>query len=219
MVTRILIILNVLAFVWEAAALGSGIISGNVSTQGLYQVGGLVPAAVTQDHEYWRLVTAAFLHLNLLHIGVNMFSLWILGRIIESAIGSPRMALIYMISMLASSLGVVYFSGPLELTVGASGAIYGLFGALFAIGFKFGKPGMELIRANLGILVINLIFTFAVPGISKAGHIGGLLAGFIATFLIYFPPRRVYANVVDASTGAQIDAEIESPDQPRSPYA
>ncbi len=95
----------------------------------------------------------AFLHGGLLHIGVNMMSLWFLGRFIELALGSWRMFVVYMFSLVVSGLGVVYFSDPMVPTVGASGAIFGLFGALFAIGFKLGKPGMNLVRANIGILV------------------------------------------------------------------
>ena len=210
-VTRILIALNIAAFFVEIVTLGPGILSGNVSMQGLLNDGALVPLAVTQYHEYWRLVTAAFLHLGLLHIGVNMFSLWMLGRFIEPVVGSWRMAVIYVFSMLVSSLGVVYFSGPGDLTVGASGAIFGIFGALFAIGFKFGPRGMQLVRDNLGILLVNLIITFAVPGISKAAHVAGLAAGFLLTLAIYFPPRPIRTRVVDANTGQEIASEFETP--------
>ena len=116
-----------------------------------------------QDGQWWRIVTGAFLHGGLIHIGVNMLSLWFLGRFIEFASGSWRMLLVYMVSLVASGLSVVYFSDPTMPTVGASGAIFGLFGALFAIGFKLGKPGMELVRANIGILVLNLVITFTIP--------------------------------------------------------
>lgn len=210
-VTRILVVANVLVFLLEIATLGPGILSGNVDARGLLNDGVLLPIAVTQYHQYWRLVTAAFLHLSLLHICVNMFSLWVLGRFIEPIVGSWRMAIIYLVSMLVSSLGVVYFSGPGDLTAGASGAIFGIFGALFAIGLKFGPRGMQLVRDNLGILVVNLIITFAIPGISKAAHVAGLLAGFLLTFAIYFPPRPIRARVVDAATGQEIDSEFETP--------
>jgi membrane associated rhomboid family serine protease len=99
-------------------------------------------------------------------------------------------------------------------TVGASGAIFGLFGALFALGFKLGKPGMELVRANVGILVVNLLITFTVPAISWQAHVAGLLAGFALTFLIYYPPRRVAPVVVDARSGRAMETEYESPFDP-----
>jgi membrane associated rhomboid family serine protease len=168
-----------------------------------------------QDGQWWRIFTGAFLHGGLLHIGVNMLSLWSVGRFIEFALGPWRMLLVYLISLVASGLGVVYLSAPTTPTLGASGAIFGIFGALFAVGFKLGKPGMDLVRANVGILVINLIITFTVPVISWPAHVAGLLAGFIATFAIYVPPRRVAPVVVDASTGRTLETEYETPNDPR----
>ncbi|HEY5258889.1 MAG TPA: rhomboid family intramembrane serine protease [Candidatus Baltobacteraceae bacterium] len=165
-----------------------------------------------QNHEYWRLITAGFVHAGALHIAVNMFSLWMIGRVIEQIAGSLRMAIVYFVSLVLSSLACVYFQP--ELGLGASGAIFGIFGAFFAIGLKHGKPGMDMIKANVGILVLNLIFTFAVPGISKAAHVAGLISGFILMYAIYFPPRPVPARVVDAHTGAVLDAEFEPADQP-----
>jgi membrane associated rhomboid family serine protease len=179
------------------------------------QEGSLYPAAVLQDGQWWRIVTGGFLHGGLLHIGVNMLSLWFLGRFIEYAIGPWRMLVLYMASLVAAGLGVVYFSSPMVPTVGASGAIFGLFGALFAIGLKLGKPGMDLVRANLGILVLNLVITFAVPAISWQAHISGLVAGFVLTFALYSPPRRVAPVVVDANTGTELETEYEPPYQTR----
>lgn len=210
MITKLLLALNVLAFVYEILIGGTGVLQGQISDGALYAMGALRPVDVTVNHEYWRIISSAFLHANLLHIGVNMLSLYWLGRFIESAIGSPRMALLYGVSLVVSGFGVVYFSDPLVPTLGASGAIYGLFGALFAIGLKYGRPGMDLIKANLGILVINLVLTFASPAISKSAHIAGLIAGFIFTFLIFSPPKPVRTRVVDTSTGAVYESELEN---------
>ncbi len=124
------------------------------------------------------------------------------------------MFVIYMVSLVASGLGVVYLSAPLVPTVGASGAIFGLFGALFAIGLKLGKPGMQLVKANTGILVLNLIITFTVPSISWQAHVAGLAAGFLLTLAIYYPPRRVAPVVVDARTGAELETEYQAPNPP-----
>ncbi|HEY9086277.1 MAG TPA: rhomboid family intramembrane serine protease [Candidatus Tyrphobacter sp.] len=209
MTTRFLIVVNVIVFIWEIATLGTGILSGNVDVNGLVRDGALVPIAVTQYHEYWRIFTSAFLHGSILHIAVNMYSLYVLGRFMEAALGSPRMLFIYMVSLVASGLGVVYLSSPNVATLGASGAIFGLFGALFAIGLKFGPRGMDLVKANIPILLVNLIFTFAVPGISWQAHVSGLLAGFIITFAIYFPPKRIRPEVVDAGSGSALDSEYE----------
>lgn len=216
MMTRFLIALNAIGYLWEIKVGGVGMLSfaGGGNIQRVLNEGALYPAAVLQDGEWWRIFTGAFLHGGLLHIGVNMLSLWFLGRFIEYAVGPWRMLLIYVVSLIAAGLGVVYFSPPLAATVGASGAIFGLFGALFAIGLKLGRPGMDLVKANLGILAINLIITFTVPSISWQAHISGLVAGFLLTLLIFAPPRRVRPVVVDARTGAALESEYESPSQP-----
>lgn len=204
-VTIVLIAINVLAFFYE---LSVGALN---SDQAFVNVGALIPQYVLEYGEWWRIVTSAFLHAGYIHIAVNMFSLWILGRFIESIAGSLRTFVIYAFSLVVSGLAVTFLAAPNSATVGASGAIFGLFGALFAIGFKLGKPGMQLVRANIGILVLNLVFTFAVPGISVWGHLGGLLSGFVLTYVIYFPPRRVRARVVDATTGAELESEVQLP--------
>ena len=217
MITRFLIVLNAIGFLWEISVAGPGILSfaGGGNMDRVLQEGSLYPAAVLQNGEWWRIISGGFLHGGLLHIGVNMLSLWYLGRFIEYAIGPWRMLFIYMASLIAAGLGVVYFSAPLVPTVGASGAIFGLFGALFAIGLKLGKPGMDLVRANIGILVLNLIITFAVPAISWQAHISGLIAGFVLTFAVYSPPRRLQPVVVDAHTGTPLETEYEPPAQTR----
>jgi membrane associated rhomboid family serine protease len=218
-ITRLLVFANVLAFLWEIAVAGPGMLglSGGGNVDRVLELGALWPNSVLIDHQYWRILTSAFLHGGLLHIAVNMYSLWWLGRFIESAVGSPRMALIYFVSLIASGLGVVYLSSPANAmvpTLGASGAIFGIFGALFAIGLKLGPPGMQLVRANIGILVLNLIFTFFVPGISWQAHVAGLIVGFLFTLLIYTPPRRVAPVVVDAHTGTHYETEYQTHHQP-----
>lgn len=213
MTTRLLIALNVIAYLWEVSVAGPSMLTGfGGSSNGIERVlaeAALIPAAVLQNGQWWRIITGAFLHGGLIHIGVNMLSLWFLGRFIEYALGSWRMFVVYMFSLIASGLGVVFFSNPMVATVGASGAIFGLFGALFAIGFKLGKPGMDLVRANVGILVLNLIITFTVPVISWQAHVAGLLAGFALTYVIYAPPRRVAPVVVDANSGRELETDYQ----------
>lgn len=213
MITRFLVFINVIAFLWEISVSGSGALSilGGPSLEIVLQRAALWPAAVLVDHQWWRIVTSAFIHGGLMHIFVNMISLWSLGRFVEYIAGSTRMLIIYVISMIAAGLGIVYFSPPDAATVGASGAIFGLFGALFAMGFKLGPRGMQLVRDNTGILVLNLIITFTVPAISWQAHVSGLITGFIVTLLIYYPPRRVAPAVVDAATGDMYDTEYQAP--------
>jgi membrane associated rhomboid family serine protease len=207
-ITRALILLNVLAFGWEELDMDRAL-----------NLGALTPNSVLLGQQWYRIVTAAFLHGGLVHIGVNMLSLWSLGRFIEMAAGSARMLFIYVVAMLASGLGVVYLSSPQYLnvpTLGASGAIFGLFGALFAIGLKLGRPGMQLVRDNIGILALNLIITFA-PGlnISWQAHVCGLIAGFLLTLAIYTPPRRVAPVVTDSATGQAYETEYQTPGPPQ----
>lgn len=222
-VTRALIGINLVVFIWEIFVAGPSMLSmmGGNGLDVVLQAGALSPNSVLIYHEWWRILTSAFLHAGLLHIGVNMVSLWSLGRFIEMVAGKWRMALIYFVSLVASGLGVVYLSSPAQGasgTLGASGAIFGLFGALFAIGFKLGPPGMRLVRDNMGILVVNLIITFAVPQISWQAHVSGLIVGFLLTLAIYYPPRRVAPVVVNAVTGDKYETEYQAPQQPQPPH-
>jgi membrane associated rhomboid family serine protease len=219
-VTRALVVANLIAFLWEIYVAGPSMLSmfGSDAEIRVLSLGALAPNDVLIHHQWWRIVTSAFLHSGLLHITVNMISLWALGRFIEMVTGSARMALIYAVSLVASGLGVVYLSSPQNgdlPTLGASGAIFGLFGALFAIGLKLGRPGMRLVRDNIGILVLNLFITFTVPMISKQAHVSGLIAGFLLTLAIYTPPRRVAPVVVDSATGDRYETEYQTPEQPR----
>jgi membrane associated rhomboid family serine protease len=189
-VTTLLILANILAFGYELARVGPDIVRGGGTLQALIDAGALAPVLVRERGEYWRLVSGGFLHGGVLHLAVNMYSLHILGRFVEAMAGSRRMAIVYGVSLVGSSLAVVYLGGPNDVTVGASGAIFGLFGALFAFGFRLGSAGMRLVRANLGILALNLFMTFAIPGISRWGHIGGLVSGFVVALAVFAPPRR-----------------------------
>ena len=211
MITRLIILLNVLAFVWEIAVTHGGVIMGLTNAPTPVDDFILVPAAVLVDHQYYRIVTSAFLHASILHIGLNMLFLYSVGRFIEAATGQFRTALIYAISLIGGGIAVVYLSPANAGTLGASGAIFGMFGALFAIGIKLGERGRELVRANLGILIINLIWSFSFSGISWQGHVGGLIAGFIAAYAMYYPPKPVVAHVVDQTSGAHYESILEEP--------
>jgi membrane associated rhomboid family serine protease len=133
------------------------------------------------DGEYWRLITSGFLHVEFWHIGMNMLSLYWLGRLVEPALGHPRFVAIYLASLLAGSLGVMLLD-PNSPTLGASGAIYGLLGAAIVMARN---RNVDLMQSGLvPILAINLGLTFFVSGISIGGHIGGLIGGLLATFAV-----------------------------------
>src|ERR1019366_3956836 len=175
-VTKVLIAINVIVFLAE----GSGVytLTGSTSNSWLLNHGFLFAPLIRYSHDYWRLVTSAFLHLDLLHIASNMYVLYWVGRLLEPAIGRARFTAIYFVGLLAGSLGVFIVS-PLSQTAGASGAIFGLLGAAFA---EAQRRGVDQVRNQLVILiVINLVITLSVPGISIGAHIGGLIGGGLAT--------------------------------------
>jgi membrane associated rhomboid family serine protease len=176
--TYVLIALNVAAYLAEIAG-GSGGLSGTGGS--VIADFGLQGFAVA-DGEWYRLLSGGFLHAGLFHIGFNMFALFILGRLLEPAIGTPRFVALYFASLFAGSFGALALSDPVQITVGASGAIFGLFGAAFVI--ARGR-GLDTIASELGfLLLINLALTFGIRGISIGGHLGGLAGGLICALAI-----------------------------------
>jgi membrane associated rhomboid family serine protease len=183
--TLALIVLNVAVFIWQYTV---GDFNANATNLDLVNHGALFGAAVEQG-QWWRILSGAFEHANLLHIAMNMFALYQVGAFVEIIAGRSRMLAIYFISMLGSGLAVTYFA-PETVTVGASGAIFGLFGALVAIGVRLGKDGRSLISQTLPIIGINLFLTFTIPNISQAAHVGGLISGFISGLALFALQRR-----------------------------
>lgn len=176
-VTFTLIGINATIFVLELAT--GGRLNGTGSW--IYEKGVLVSSAVdssgqvvgVSEGEWWRLITAAFLHYGLVHLGMNMLVLWFIGPPLEEYFGHWRYLLIYLVCGLAGSAGALLWS-PDALTVGASGAIWGMMGAALVLERRriwvFGGQAM-------GLVLLNLAITFLIPGISKGGHIGGLIGG------------------------------------------
>ena len=184
-VTYALIAINVVVEVIVLASGSGGLLSG-VGASRLVTDGALSRATVA-DGDLWRLVTSGFLHAGLLHLFFNMFMLWILGTMLEPAIGHARFALIYFVSLLGGSFGALV-AQPHGLTLGASGAVFGLAGAGFVI---LRHRGVDPMQSGLGFFIIfNLLLSFR-PGISVGGHIGGLVAGVVAAWLLYYAPERV----------------------------
>src|SRR4051794_35486274 len=143
--------------------------------------------AIADDGEYWRLVTGGFLHAGLLHIGFNMYLLWILGQMLEPALGSARFAALYFTSLLAGSFGALLLA-PDSVTVGASGAVFGLMGAAF---IEQRRQGIDPFQTGIGgLIVINLGLSFVLSGISIGGHIGGLIGGALAGLAFDFADRN-----------------------------
>jgi len=149
---------------------------------------GAVSRPAIADGEVWRLLTAGFLHAGLLHLMFNGFALDVLGSMLEPAIGRMRFAIIYFVSLLAGSFGALLVE-PDALTVGASGAIFGLMGAAIMV---MRNRGINPMESGLGLwLGINLVLTFSIPGISIGGHLGGLVGGALAAALMFDLRDRV----------------------------
>jgi membrane associated rhomboid family serine protease len=191
-VTQVLVGMNALVFLAGLANSTNDVVAGN---GGGYTIdGGLIASATTLNPatgvqqligvahgEWYRIFTSGFLHAGLLHIGLNMYALWILGSQLEPALGRLRFASLYLVSLISGALGVMLLS-PHELTVGASGAIFGLFGA--ALAFQRVQR-IDIWASGLGgLLLVNLAFSF-IPGISLGGHLGGLAGGFVCGY-VYF---------------------------------
>lgn len=177
--TQVLIAVNVLVFLVGVAMDGSGAIGGET---GQMQIDfGLIAKAFdgrgligVGEGQWYRLVTSGFLHYGIIHILFNMYALWVLGNAVENLAGRLRFGMIYGVSLLAGGLGALVLS-PGSLTAGASGAIFGLVGAVFLAQRAQGIPFSQ--SPLLPFLVINLVITFGLNGISIGGHIGGLVGG------------------------------------------
>lgn len=179
--TRTLIGLNLAAFAYSVATGGSLMsLDGSraLSDGGLFArlppVFGFPGSVGVDTGEYYRLITSAFLHDGLLHLAFNLYALWLLGQLLELAFGRVLFILLYLASMLGGALGVMLLQ-PNAVTVGASGAVFGLLGAMALVQRQLRR---NLWRTTVGtLLIINLALTLLIPGISIGGHFGGLIVG------------------------------------------
>jgi len=137
------------------------------------------------DGAWWQVVTAGFTHVAIWHLGFNMLALWFLGPQLEAVFGRVRFLALYLASLLTGSAVVVWASPEFQLTVGASGAIYGLFGALLVVARRVGAD----LRALGMVIGLNVIITFTVPNISWQGHLGGFLGGLLVGAVLVHSPR------------------------------
>lgn len=177
-VTYLLIGLNVAAFIADIAT--NYRFTGGARTRGV-PLGVLFGPSVA-DGEWWRLFTAGFFHFSVFHIGMNMFVLWRIGTQIESMLGTLRYISLYLASLFAGSLGAMLLT-PGAFTAGASGAIFGLLGAAAAYQLTH---RINMWQSGLAMLIgLNLVITFAVPGISVGGHVGGLIGGTVCGYAMF----------------------------------
>jgi membrane associated rhomboid family serine protease len=194
--TKVLIATNVLAYVLIAASAAGGRSGGNLEAR-LVLFGPAVASG-----QWYRMVTTGFVHFGLLHLAFNMLLLYRLGLILEPALGRLRFAMLYGAALLAGSFGALLLT-PHVATGGASGAVFGLLGAV-AVGMR--QRGISLRETGIrALLVLNLLFTVAVPGISIGGHLGGLAGGAAVGWVMLRSPssRR---GVLEGSAAAVVVA-------------
>jgi membrane associated rhomboid family serine protease len=178
-VTYTLIAVNVLAFIAESSSGGS--LTGGSTIGTLYEKGALYGPLIAHSHQYYRLLTSGFLHDGFEHIFFNMLFLYFMGPMLEPVIGRLNFVVVYFVSLLAGSFGALLFQPGIP-TVGASGAEFGVLGALMIVAHD---RRISIWSSGLGIvLVINIVFSIAIPGISIGGHIGGFFGGVICGWLI-----------------------------------
>jgi membrane associated rhomboid family serine protease len=176
--TQVLIGINIIVFIAETAA---GAPLGGGGGGQVFDKGALFGPLIVHQHEYWRILTSGFLHDGILHIAFNMFFLYVMGTVLEPAIGRLNFVAVYFASLIAGSFGALLFQ-PNAVTVGASGACFGVLGALIVVARARGIP---IWQSGLGItLLINIVFSLSVRGISIGGHLGGVVGGLIAGALI-----------------------------------
>jgi membrane associated rhomboid family serine protease len=174
-VTKMLIAANVIAFVVQRATIDR------------FTNWGILYGPFVDAGDLWRIIASGFLHGSLLHIGFNMYALWIFGPTLERGVGAFRFGLIYLTSLLGGSLAVLAFNFD-QPTLGASGAVLGLAGGIAGV---LMTRGVNVFRTSLGsIFLINLALPLLVPRISFWGHLGGIAAGFVAGLLLTWLPER-----------------------------
>jgi membrane associated rhomboid family serine protease len=184
-VTYTLIAMNVLVFFGELATGAS--VGGSIGGNSVLSKAALNGPAVANG-EWYRIVTAGFLHYGFLHLLFNMYALYILGTLLEPPLGRLRFALIYLVSLVAGSVGALVLD-PNALTAGASGAVFGLMGAAVLV---MRNRGVNPWQSGIAIwLFLNLAITFTVSNISVGGHIGGLIGGAVSAWVLVELPDLV----------------------------
>lgn len=202
-ITRALIVLNVAVYIIEVIV-GHGNV-GTIPGQTLLRLGGLFNYSVLVQHEYWRLVTAMFLHEGIFHVGVNMLSLYFIGSFFEQLAGRGKYIAIYLLSGLAGNVAALALARVLSFEVGASTAIFGIFAALLVHVYRNRHAYPSQVLGQLVFWMgLNLVITFTQSNISWQGHVGGIVGGVVAIELITRFGRRALRAPFDAADVAAV---------------
>jgi membrane associated rhomboid family serine protease len=183
MVLPVLVAVNVIVFVVTVVQARS---LTDLSGSSLFQNWALFPLA-TRNGDWWQLITAGFIHINPIHILMNMVALWVIGRDLERVLGPLRFGIVYLLGVLGGNVAVFVFSAPNAQEAGASTGVFALMGGLLVIVYRLKVNASQVI----GLIVVNLIISLVIPGISLLGHVGGLITGAAVTFaLVNVPAQR-----------------------------
>lgn len=183
LLTRSLIGVNIVVYV-VGLAVGAGDLVGRLALFPLALVDGQVVGVWAGD--WYRLLSAAFVHVQIWHIGLNMYALWVLGSLLEPVLGRWRFLTLYLLSALGGSVASLAFLQPGSASYGASGAVFGLMGATLVVLRRFGRD----VTAVLVILGINVVLGFVVTGIDWRAHLGGLATGLLLSLAFAYAPRE-----------------------------
>jgi membrane associated rhomboid family serine protease len=187
MVTMALIAVNVAFFVYTTVSDPESL-SGRL-TEAQVQLG-LNEQFLRLDGEWYRLVTSGFMHFGLIHIGFNMYLLYMLGQMLEPSLGRVKFLLVYAAGLLGGSAGSLLLDSQNAISAGASGAVFGLM-ALAFVGYYLN--GANPLNTSIGsLLMLNLVITFLFPRISIGGHVGGAVAGALTALVVMAPRHRGY---------------------------
>jgi membrane associated rhomboid family serine protease len=180
LMTKVFIGISVAVFLLSLTG-GNGLLSSGVND--VQRDYGLNPILIDAGGEWWRIFTSGFVHFGLLHLAMNMLVIYQVSLMLEPALGPVRYTLTYLSCLVGGSAGALILTdNPRAITAGASGVAFGLVGCAVA-GMIIRK--IPIMRTNLGgLLIINLVLTFAIPGISIGGHLGGLLGGMASAWLL-----------------------------------
>ena len=200
-VTMVLVGINVLVFLIGLGVPRLDIRFGNVALALGPDLTHLVGVAAGQ---YYRLLTAAFLHAGIFHVLFNMFALVQIGPVLEGALGRLRFIALYLLSALGGSVAAYLFANPAQPSVGASGAIFGLFGAYYVVVRRLGGDTGQI----MVLLVVNLVLTFTIPNIDYRAHLGGLVTGTALAAAFAYAPRGPRQGMLQACAAGVLAAGL-----------
>jgi membrane associated rhomboid family serine protease len=189
--TNVIIVILVAVFVWELVQAGLGSLVTGPSSREAVDVGAVFPPFVALG-QTWRLFTSMFVHFGVFHLLINAYSLFILGNILERELGRPRYLVLYLLAGLAASAASYMFGPVFQVSAGASGAIFGIFGGVFAVNYRrrHTAQGAVAMRAMVQIIVLNLIINVVLSSyLDWRAHVGGAIAGLVIGFGYGAPGR------------------------------